>query len=521
MNMNDFLKHVREKDTLTENGALVHSSTGDVLADQFGLASNYAGRDIDTVFAEQSLLDSKYGVWALRFVFYLRLITRKVKRYDGTQTESVQVGEGRRDEAYKRFLWYSRYKPQLFYENLSLFCTVGSEKDIYNLMFIAEQKGLRLDWRRMLSEVVLTQGETIFNHDFVKKYLPLHRSAKRRTTAWAKFRSRVAVFIRNLINVSDKEMRKIKVSGKAHEFQQLISKKLYEKLYFNKISSKALMQLINGEKLMSKPEVARNFEKWVSSKRTITNTLYPYEILNESLGKTNWAIKKLKDAQFNYLIERAKTLQGTTNRKIICAVDNSASMYLYIPGTQVMVTDITKSLGVFFANLLEGPFHNWVIKFSQYSQWVELSGTPTEMYTQISWKDCPSNTDFLSVIYSIANVRKSHPGIPESDFPDTLLVVSDMEFDYAGPQTNYERAKDILREYFSEEYCNRFTFIWWNCASRHKHFQQNISEPGGYVISGFDGSVIQLLLKGVDEQKSMSKSIQDILSQEILQEVKY
>jgi hypothetical protein len=113
--MNQFLKHVREKDALTENGALVHSSTGDVLADQFGLASNYAGRDIDTVFAEQSLLDSKYGVWALRFVFYLRLITRKVKRYNGTQTESVQVGQGRRDEAYKRFLWYSRYKPQLFY----------------------------------------------------------------------------------------------------------------------------------------------------------------------------------------------------------------------------------------------------------------------------------------------------------------------------------------------------------------------------------------------------------------------
>ena len=44
--MNEFLKNLYKHDTCTENGAIAHSTTGSILADQFGKSGSHRGRDI-------------------------------------------------------------------------------------------------------------------------------------------------------------------------------------------------------------------------------------------------------------------------------------------------------------------------------------------------------------------------------------------------------------------------------------------------------------------------------------------
>ena len=61
----------------TENGALSYATIGSALLDQFGKAGTARGRDINQVWAEQSKLWADDPETALRFPFYLRMITRQ------------------------------------------------------------------------------------------------------------------------------------------------------------------------------------------------------------------------------------------------------------------------------------------------------------------------------------------------------------------------------------------------------------------------------------------------------------
>ena len=102
----------------TENGAISYTTFGTALMDQFGKAASYRGRDINTVWAEQSILQSETPDFALKFPFYLRMITRQANIGKGNKSEKVQRGAGARDESFKRFLWIAKYHPKEFYRNL-------------------------------------------------------------------------------------------------------------------------------------------------------------------------------------------------------------------------------------------------------------------------------------------------------------------------------------------------------------------------------------------------------------------
>ena len=136
MATNSFLSSVTKCNTRTENGALSNSSTGDRLVDQFGKAGAYRGRSFEEVFADQSALWGENPLNALKLPFYLRMVTRKAKTYDGKSTETVQKGQGNKDESFKRLLWIASYHPDSFYKNLWLLPIVGSWKDLWYLLYL-------------------------------------------------------------------------------------------------------------------------------------------------------------------------------------------------------------------------------------------------------------------------------------------------------------------------------------------------------------------------------------------------
>lgn len=513
--MNQFLKNVSKHDTTTENAAITHSTTGSELADQFSKAGSYRDRDISKVFAEQSKLHNLYGKLALIFVFYLRLITRKVKYGDNQVTEKVQKGQGNRDESFKRYLWYAQNHPEIFYQNLLLFTEVGSVKDVYELMYYAKKYNIKIDIRRCLFEVVVSMDEKIFEDGLLYKYLPLQKANSKCKTERSKFRNYIAKTISKHANMSAQELRKLKASGTAHTWQQQISKKMFNKIDFNKVSGKALLNIVSGKSLKNW-NLESKYLSWIKSQPVAKFTGYVYELGKKVTYNMTEMLKYTIDKQFEGLLNLNKDTQS--KRKIICAVDRSGSMTTSVAGTTAM--NIAESLGIYFSSLLEGDFKNWVIKFSKRSEWVKLNGTFCEQKSQMTWSDCPSNTDFQSIIDSFVRTKQNHPDIPESDFPDTLLVVSDMQFDFSGLDTNYEVAKKKLAKVFSQEYCDNFVFIWWDCTGRVPDNQpQNIDEPGGYFMSGFDGSTVSLLLGSVEKKESVEQSIKEVLSQEIFDQI--
>jgi hypothetical protein len=164
----------------------------------------------------------------------------------------------------------------------------------------------------------------------------------------------------------------------------------------------------------------------------------------------------------------------------------------------------------------------------------QLKGSFTDMLQQLRKdKTYYGGTNFQSVIDEIVRIRKSGKNIPLEDYPTTLLVVSDMEFnpcdrwDRNGvtEQSNYEEVMTKLSEVFPSDWVKDFRIVWWYVRpGMTTDFPSNMDCGGTYMISGFDGSVVSLLLGGdtvVDESGNkvtltQEQLIEKALTQEVL-----
>ena len=170
-----------------------------------------------------------------------------------------------------------------------------------------------------------------------------------------------------------------------------------------------------------------------------------------------------------------------------------------------------------------------------------MKGTFSEMYNNITrGRTAWGSTNFQSVIDEIVRIRTTRPNIPLEDYPTTLLVVSDMQFNPAKrwgdhtstEKTNYEEMKEKLSKVFPKEFVDSMKFIWWQVnGSSVKDMPATLDDGGCYFLSGFDGSLITLICGGESEvidkvtgekrTPNVLEVIEMTMNQEILKLVKY
>lgn len=528
---NLFLANLTKKNVQTWNGAISNSSTGNVLFDQFGKAGTYQGRSFVDVFADCNELWNYNKEDALKFIFYLRMVTRQTKLSSKNKTEKVQKGQGRRDEAFKRLIWLALYHPETFYKNLPYLPYFGSWKDLWEIMTIGFNAGLdREKFYKILAANIANDDQ----RNLVLKYMPLPVAKSKAKSDRAKMRNTLAHEFMKYLGLSYKEYRALKTTGDAHVFQKLISQRKFKDLNFNTIPGKALNILANAPKFFEKTKLLKKFEQWVKEQPVVKFNGYPYELavqVRMKRDKLPLYQKMTIDKQFDMLIETAKKDQGGLKGNVWCALDTSGSMGWEESkvSNNAYAIDVCLGLGVYFAELNTGAFHNNVVLFSSTSEARSIKGTFSERIQSLLKSCAMGSTNFQSVIDLMIRVRKQHPEIPESDFPQTLLVISDMQFDATGNmQTNYEMLVDKLRNEgkFSDEFLKSFKVVWWYCTgAKTRDYPSTIDDAGAYMFSGFDGAILTLLLGGedvVDEQTgekrrpTMLEVISAALNQELM-----
>lgn len=530
---NRFIANLTKKNTLTWNGAVSNSSTGDVFVDQFGKAGTYNKRPLDEVFSDMGALWSEDPEKALRLAFYLRIVTRKTKGWDGDAMEAVQKGQGRKAEFHARMLYVALFHWETFQENLPLIPLAGSWKDLWEIMLLGFDAGLD----RTAFFDVLTRGiGNDAERPLVLKYMPLPKSKKKRVTERSKKMSALAVEYRTYLGLSDKEYRRLKAAGTGHEFQKLISRGLYDKLKFNEIPGKALNILANSDFFTDK-KLDKKFEGWLEQQPMVHFNGYPYELAYQA--RTGSPLKKYQrltiDKQFEQLLATAREDQGGLKGNVWCALDTSGSMSWdesAVSGN-IKAIDACVGLGIYFSALNTGVFKDSVVLFSDVSEALILRGSFCDKVAQVNRHSAFGSTNFQSVIEEMVRIRVQRPDVPESDFPETLLVISDMQFNpsdgFTSPMstdTNYEAAMRKLRDAgFSDEFIGKFKVVWWYCSgAKTNDYPSTIDDAGTYVFSGFDGAVLTLLLGGEQqsedgqkkERPSMKDAMELALSQELL-----
>lgn len=520
----------------TENGAISYATMGKAILDQFGKAGSYRGRDLDVVWMEQSNLWAENSDYALKFPFYLRMITRQSNILGGEKTEKVQKGAGARDEAFKRLLWIAKYHPDEFYRNLWLLPVVGSWKDLWVLLAF-DGASEYLDEYKFFE--VIAEGINDDNHrDLVKKYLPRIRSSKKCTTDWAKRTNALAKRFANAAGWTFEEYRTFKATGKAHEFQTIICKGLYKNINWKAIPGKALLNLVSGNFLASH-NLTPDYIAWLKSQPAVKFNGYAYELgrkLHDYRSAASLATTITVDKQFDSLIATASKDNGAITGNVLCALDTSRSMGAQIDENGLTAYDVCVSLGIYFSELNTGAFHNTVAMFDDTSKMLKLNGTFSEKYFQIRHQSTAwGRTNFQSLIDLIVDTRTKHPEIPLSDFPETLLVVSDMQFNPSGDftysvasglaeKTNYATAMTKLKSVFPKEFVDNFKIVWWYCTNRKTtDFPSTMEDGGTYMFSGFDGAVVSFLLGGdtptSDNGEKRIPSMEEIINTALNQEV--
>ena len=537
---NTFLEVAKEISSITysENGAIKYSTTNNIFVDNFAAASHFKEpRSYQDVEFDMNNLWSVNPKMCIQLAFYMRIITRKPKVCIDNTVEvlDMQRGAGLKHEGIMRMLWLAVNHPKEFIANLPLYIAIASWKDIFQMLSLDLQfhgwEHRKLNWN-YIYEVIIAGLQNSATTHLVRKYLPTIRTNNKCTTLESQADTLIGRWLARRFNPklqpqeSYKEYRKIKSKGIAHEWQQLISKQLYNCIKFDNIAGRALALMVSS-KFLENHNLIDKYTNWISSKPIAKFTGYVFELFSkytdlypEHLSEYQ---EKTINAQFNQLVQNNKNKSS-----LIVVRDVSGSMASKAIGCNVSSYCISKAMALYFSESLKGHFNNSYFVFSDTCKLKFWNGTtPTEKYVNDAYTYYGS-TNFQSVIDTLIEIKQE--GVSEEEFPTGLLVLSDGELNSCGTTTNFKRAIERLKKAgFSNEFVNNFKIILWDIPNTfygktEQKFESFADTPNFFYISGYDPSVITFLLGGDNPEFKAPKTAEELflsaMNQEILQRIK-
>ena len=520
----------KSNETLSGNGALKYKSTGNDFVDQFGVLGSYKEpRKFSDIEKDCNLLWSQNKLKAVMFIFYIRMITRVVTLFSGVSTKASQKGAELRHEGIMRMIWLHLTAPDTFWKNIGLFVSVGSWKDIitmlqYDLVYNG-WNDRKLNWERF-GNLILTGLENKNTSELIKKYLPQIKANSRCTTVESQADNMVAKWICSLLYGSKesssnyKRYRKLKSGGTAHQWQQLISQKKFDRIDFNTIHGRALNLMVRS-KFLTNQGLKDKYEKWITKPETEAKyTGFVHELFDK-LPSNKLAVDKgtqeTINKQFATLVKKGGEKPRTS---LIVVRDTSGSMGLPASGTNMSCYDIGKALALYFSEFLTGAFQNAWIEFNSTAKMHTWKGeTPIDKWYN-DHSAFVGSTNFQSVIQLLCSVKQK--GVPESEFPTGILCISDSEFNPTSlGKTNVDAALKTLRDSgFSEEYVNNFVIVLWNLQNNYygstsgKKFETYGDVQNVFYFSGYSAATVSFL---DDKIKNAAELFDSAMDQEILQ----
>lgn len=525
--MNTFLLEAYKYDSYTENGAVSHSTTGSSLLDYFSNSGTKVGRDYEAVSSDLEILWMESPMITLQIIFYNRMITRRVK---GTApTETVQRGQGSRHEFRMSLRWLAQHHPEALIANLWLVPEVGCWKDLWHQTLLGK---LPVE---SIYDLIQSRLGDAYHRELLAKYLPRIRSKSQATSDRHRKLNTFAHGLIRKLGWTPKAYRQFKSSGKSHEFQRLMCRNQWNKIYFDRVPGKALSMMTSSSKRHPESAIGAHgeterFLHWLDQQPVAKFTGYPHELVKQlETGqldfwgedmfiseKKNLIKTKTIDKQFQGLLETAKQDVSPDYGNLWVAIDTSGSMS-WTGENGVSAYQIALGLGIYFSALNEGAFQDHIIMFDDISRKMKLKGSFSKKVNQIQRSNTAwGSTNFQSVIDEIVRIRQEHPRIPVEDFPGSLLVVTDLQFNPAGENTksNYEVAQAKL----AEAGLPKLKIIWWNVTDRSRDLPNQQDDEDVMTLGGFDGAIIPFLM-GESTPESVTDTEETAsLSPEIVEE---
>lgn len=479
--------------TLTENGAVTHTSTRSDLLDMFAMGAAMRKRTDEDVILMFRKAFKENPSYALKCLFYIRDIR-------GGQGERRFFRVCMRDLAFQNTeaaMRNLRHVPE-FGRWDDLYVFVGTPLESAALNFMREQLALDIQCK---------------TPSLLAKWM------KSENTSSAESR-RLATITRKAMGMNHKQYRKTLsvLRGRINIVERLMSENRWDEIEFDKIPSKAGMIYKNAfarhdlereksiKEVQTYAEFARDTTKKVNAK-----TLYPYECVEEAaklMGSTQWGTRHRNMNDTNRLMvnkywDNLTDYFNGASLNALAVVDTSSSMW----GTPVYVAT---SLGMYCAEKANGPFAGHYVSFSQNPRLVKVEGVDfCDKVDRIIRTDLCENTDIEKTFDMLLDTAIRN-GCSQEDLPQNIIVISDMEFDRArGYGRTYDwatrtyKVNNATPETLMEGIARKWSecgyqiphLIFWNCDARQNNIPMLGNGPISYV-SGFSPAIFQTIMTG-------------------------
>lgn len=472
--MNTFMNGLRENANykVTENGAVAVKSTNSALYDMFALGGAYRSRtDEDCILLFKNAY-MENPTYALKCLFYLR---------------DARGGQGERRFFRVCMKWLANADSVAAKRNLQYVAEFGRWDDLYlfvgtnleNEMFTLIKKQLALD----------VQCKT---PSLLAKWL------KSENTSSATSRA-LATKTRKFLGMTPRQYRKTLsiLRERIKVLERLMSAGRWDEIEFDKIPSKA--GLVYRNAFARRDMIKAKYEAFAKDEKSKVNakTLYPYECVKEAIacggrmGDTNrlminkyWA--NLKDY-----------FDGAT-LNALAVVDTSGSM-TWSANQGAKPIDVAISLGMYCAERAAGPFAGHYISFSSRPQLIKVAGVDfVDKVQRIYRTNLCENTN-LTATFDMLLQTALRNRCPQSDLPNTIVVISDMEIDDAsrsyGVRSNpVETTMENVRRQWEAAGYTMPKLVYWNVAARNDTILDR--GPNVSLVSGFSPAIFEQIMSG-------------------------
>lgn len=439
----------------TENNAVTLRSSQNPLVDFFALAgATRKNPELGVDLFKKAFAHDKLA--AIRILFYLR---------------DIRGGQGERTLFRNCLAYLAEHEPKVVEQIVQHVPEYGRWDD----MFVLQVEQFLPAVRKQLAEDYTSKTPSL-----LAKWMPSENTSSLTTR-------RMARGLQRALGVDGKEYRQTlsKIRKQIQLVEQKLSNREFGAIEYDKVPSQAALKY---RKAFFRNDETR-YQAYLDSvskgeAKINTSTLYPYQVY-KSVGTP--AAEELWANLPDY----------TDGRNAIVVADVSGSMH----GDPMAVS---VSLALYFAERNEGQFKDHFITFSGKPTLQKIEGsTLRDKMNSIERADWQMNTNVYKVFRLLVDTAVKNTAKP-SEMPDTIYIISDIEFDYCGEDTNFEA---IDKLYAGTEY-KRPNLVFWNVDARNKQVPVTHNQDGVTLVSGLSPSTFKMVV----ENKSPLELVMDVVN---------
>jgi len=435
---NRLIESMQTKNALTHNGAITNESSLNHCLDLFskaGASRNISEADIQNMFSKAYNEDSTA---ALRIMFWAR---------------DVREGAGER-RFFRICLQYLQgNQPEVFKKITKHIPEFGRWDDVlYG----------DIDEASEMIEIALASGDAL-----CAKWMPREKSSKRN----------LAYALRKQLRLSPKQYRTV-LANFSKTVEQEMSDKEWGDINYSHVPSMALNKYRNAFQRNDNDRFNEFNQKAIAGKVKVNaGAIFPQNIFSSwSNGGDSDSINAQWQNLPNY----------TTDEMIIPVCDVSGSM-------SGLPMEVSVSLGVYLSERNTGPFKDAFVTFSSNPELQVLKGSATERFLQLKQANWRFNTNLQATMDLLLN-KGIENNLSQAEMPSKILLISDMEFDYCGQNTNQE----VIDAKFEAAGYKTPGIVFWNVNGRTGNSPVNKNNKNVALVSGFSPAILTSVLGGDD-----------------------